>query len=190
MIPTILIRGEITRESMGEAYDELIDYIAALSANPGGVAKDLTLVISTYGGDAFESTAFRELLMEASALHGIFIRAKIYKAYSAGAEIALVAAYREIVRTGLFGLHLGRFAQPLSRILPTEAYNLTGEIDLQVDEDTVQEMIEFEKSSLAWICQRVPSLPEEKLSKLKSTCYLELTPQECLDYGVVHAIRG
>lgn len=188
MIPVILIQGNITRASMSEAFDELCQCVAELAARPLGIARELSLIINSNGGNAPETFAFKDLLIEAATLHGITIRAKIYRAHSGASIIALAATHRTIVRHGTFGFHLGCQNLPLSQIFPVKVEMMYEKRNPSLDDEFVVGLLELKSLSLSWISERVPNLAPAKLRELESTCYLNLTPVECLEYGIVHEI--
>lgn len=99
MKPIILISGELTQERLDEIWREMRRYEELCYPS-----EDIHLVIDSPGGNSFKTLEFLDFLQGIAKSHKLF--AKIYRAGSSAALIALCAERRDIAKDGHLTIHM------------------------------------------------------------------------------------
>ncbi len=173
MNATILLKEYLTKERLEEAWREIERY-GGIAVEVGEML-DLCLVVDSNGGDTSATLNFTERI---AASRGMFFQAKIYRAESAAAFIALRLHNREMVKGGTFTIGLGS-AEIDSGVLITEE---------KVPAHIVEEAKRWRKTVFSLLAKC--GFPEkgERMEKLIAQNWLTLTAEECLASGLVHRI--
>lgn len=167
----ILLRGEINPDLVARFSNDIESWLRANAAS----SEPLTVLISSRGGS---SDCHKKLIDRMEALGRPWV-AKIYIAASAAAEFALSAPVRHIVAHGTFMFHLGRINVELQSAAAG---------GIPWPSTSPDDWAEFQGRVLKLIERNAPGLPPEELQTLRSTSWLDLSPVECLQYGIVHEI--
>lgn len=171
MNATILLQGYLTTNKLQEAQREMAFY-RKIYGNDSS-KPNLSLVIASEGGVAISALAFSD---DMTSLFST--TAKIYRAESAAALIALSAEKREMVRNGIFTISLG-----------------TAEVDsgtLVTPEKVPEQIIEQARLFRKKVFEKLEhsGFPKTGLlmNKLLTQNQLTLTAEECLHLGIVERI--
>lgn len=170
MNATILLAGYLTRDRLNEVWREIERYERLKKTGK----MHLVLVIASEGGEASETIE----LIEQIERVGIRTSAKIYRAESAAALIALSAHEREMVRNGVFTITLGSAEIDSGTLITPE----------KVPPHIIEEAKKFRKK----VFERLEHLGVPKdgplMSKLLTQNHLTLTALECLRLGIINKI--
>lgn len=166
----ILLDGYLTAKRLSDALREIERYFK----EPRGGPLMLTLVLNSQGG---ETAATRELVTHL-AESDCALSAKIYRAESAAAFIALSAETREMVQNGIFRIDLGgQYIASNMLITPERA-----------SDQIVAEAREWRAAVFALLKKRGFPNDGELMTRLLAHNELSLTPKECLEIGLVQRI--
>jgi ATP-dependent protease ClpP protease subunit len=160
----VLIEGSLTRSSLGVARQEIERCVSR--------GQSVTLVIKSDGGKMDASVEFASWLAEMK--NQIRIMAKIYQASSGAALIALAARERRISQAGSFNLHIGALTIESSDI---DESGKVAERLLRLLRSSSDKLFSLLKGS-------APRFPIRKFTTLHAKGKLELTPAECIEYGI------
>lgn len=161
----VLIEGELTKSKLSRIRQE----IAGCAAR----GQSVMLVIKSHGGKLDATLEFLGWLIETK--EQIKVSAKIYVASSAAAMIALAAHERRISSDGEFNLHIGAVTLDTNDICKK-----SGAIS-----ERFQKLLRASHENLfRLVKESAPRLPVGKLCTLDATGVLEITPAECIEYGI------
>ena len=170
LVYPILLDGGLTARRLTEAWREAERYFE----EPRGGPLALVLVLNSEGGDTVATREFMKRFMESDCT----LSAKIYRAESAAAFIALSTAHREIVRDGVFRIHLGgRYIESNMLVTPK-----------RVSDPIVEEAERWRTDVLALLEQCGFPKEGEPWTRLLAHNELALTPARCAELGLVHKI--
>lgn len=134
----------------------------------------ITFVINSSGG---ETAPARELI-ELATRYRCGLSAKIYRAESAAAFIALSAEQREIVRDGSFRIDLGGTYIPSNMLLTKE----------RIPPSTIDEARVWRAAVFSLLEKRGFPQQGKLMARLLARNELSLTAEECLEIGLVQTI--
>lgn len=172
MKPVVLVSGELTPERLDELRREMEQYRDLCF--PG---EEMHLVIDSPGGNslkALEFLGYLEDIARSRALH-----AKIYRAGSAAALIALCARHREIVKSGHLTIHL-----PVITDLSMSKLDEEG----KVPEDTLETARKIRKATFELM--KRAGIPEEgeHIDHLLGNESVTFDAETCLKFGIVERV--
>ena len=165
----VLLCGPLTKSNLESAWQEIIAYQEQTNGGPQSV----TLVINSEG-DGYRALEFVDR-MEKS---GITFSAKIYRANSGAALIAMAAKEREMVAGGELEIHLG------SVTIEANEIDDTG----QVTERLRIFLTAGREKTLALMAKCGFKDQGPHIDTLFATNWLLLTADECLALGIVKRI--
>lgn len=166
----ILLDGYLTAKRLAEAAREMGRYFD----KPRGGPLALTLVLNSPGGETAAARKLVTLITESDCA----LSAKIYRAESAAAFIALSAETREMVLDGTFRIDLGgRYIDSNMLVTPERA-----------SDQIVEEAREWRAAVFAILKQRGFPQDGELMTRLLARNELTLTPEKCLELGLVQKI--
>lgn len=166
----ILLDGYLTEKRLKAAWRE-IDYSRTLS---GTGPPSLVLVINSAGG---EMEAAMETVKRLR-VNGDSFAAKIYRAESAAAYLALCANKSEIVREGVFRLDLGGTYIPSNMLVTDE----------KVAASIVDEAKRWRKAVFTALEKRGFPKTGPLVNRLLTRNELSFTPEQCIRFGLVDRI--
>lgn len=170
MNATILLSGYLTEEKFGEMWRELGIY---QKLAPGELPH-LHLVIDSTGGVA---DAALETVRRIQTL-GFQCSAKIYRAYSAAAFIALSAGERDMVRSGIIEINLGSAEVDSATLITKEKVPAT-----------IIAQARRWRMAMSEVLNKCGFPDDGKyMSRLLAQNRLRLTAEECLALGIVPRI--
>ncbi|GEM_PF-2573498 len=173
MNATILLQGYLTTEKLREAAREMARYRQLYENDSNEPRGELSLVIASEGAVATEALALSDDMKSL-----FFTTAKIYRAESAAALIALAAEKREMVRNGIFTISLGMAEVDSGTLITPE----------KVSDQVIEQAKQFRNK----VFERLEHLGFPKtgplMNKLLTQNQLSLTADECLKLGVVERI--
>lgn len=134
--------------------------------------QSVTLVIKSDGGKMDASLEFVSWLAEMKKR--VKVMAKIYQASSGAALIALATHERRISQNGGFNLHIGAITVESNDI------DQTGKVA-----ERLRSLLRASSERLFGLLnESAPRFPIRKLTTLHARGQLELTPAECVEYGI------
>lgn len=166
----ILLDGYLTAKRLAEVSREIDHYFN----EPRGGPLALTLVLNSQGG---ETSATRELVTRL-AESDCSLSAKIYRAESAAAFIALSAETREMIQNGIFRIDLGGQYIDSNMLVTPE----------RVSDQIVAEAKQWRAAVFALLKKRGFPQNGELMTRLLARNELTLTAEECLKLGIVQRI--
>lgn len=161
----ILVSGTLNRRSLEKIKREI-----------GGCDADspITLVIDSNGGDTAPALEFLEGMNLVKQTHAVTFEARIYRAYSAAAGIALMADRREIDRDGIFEIHIGSITIESNEISE----------DNRIAKRLAEPVRKWHKAVMDRLKLVAPQIPPVLMTRLHATNRLRLKPEECVQYGI------
>ena len=168
MKPVVLFSGPLTNKSLEYAWAEIKEYQARGETEVG-------LIIRSDGGSGSKALDFADKLREL----GVQTWAKIYRAESAAAIIAMAADRREMTKDAVFGVHLGAIAH-----VETSDLGERGEIPTRL----FLEAKRVREGTLALLAKVGLKAPSAVTDILLARNRLTLTAEECLKLGIVERI--
>jgi ATP-dependent protease ClpP protease subunit len=169
----ISVSGQLNKEKILKISQQVDVALHRLSLQ--SEPAELILVVDSCGG--LVNKIFYELIQKIRSTK-IPTAAKIYKAYSASAMLALATTRREIETNGAFCFHDG--SMEISRLDISKDGVLTPAVARNLEE-----MRNLNRSLLV---HNGVKLTDDMVQLLGATGKLELTPQKCLDVGIVSRI--
>lgn len=185
-IPVLLFNRDLKPAKLAAIRSELLHLRTLASASPD--TNKICLVFDSPGGVAEICATFRDELLAAVEADGVEISAKIYRAGSAAAALALVASRREIVSDAELVFHTSCIDLPLAKIFPCTRDRRAAGLENSVEMQAFEDILRIQMTELEWIRSRAPGLPSEKLDTLERTTILRLTPEQARGYGIVHDV--
>lgn len=172
MKPVILISGELTPERLEEIRREMERYRELCF--PG---EEMHLVIDSPGGNSFKTLEFLEHLHAVTKSHELC--AKIYRAGSSAALIALCAHHRDITKDGHLTIHL-----PIIPELPGSQLDSEG----RVPKETLDTVAHIRRKTFELMKQA--GVPEEgdHIDYLLGNESVTFDAETCLQFGIVERI--
>lgn len=172
MKPIILVSGELTPDKISEMQREMERYCALCYPN-----EKIHLVIDSPGGNSFKTLQFLEQVQ--AVAKNRLLCAKIYRAGSSAALIALCAEHREITKGGHLTIHL-----PSTCEIPFSQLDSEGRVPketLETGRDIRKKTFELMKKS---------GIPEEgpHIDHLLGNESVTFDAETCLRFGIVERI--
>src|SRR3989338_5291353 len=167
---TILLKEYLTRERLANAGREIEQY----ENHRGSGSEEMCLVIDSMGCNAVAAMEFAERIGSGRTRFG----AKIYRADSAAALIALAAARREIVAQGILTLNLGSAEIPSNMLLTPE----------KVPAHIIEEAKRFREKVFALLTKAGFPDSGPLMEKLLVQNELTLGATDCLELGIVERV--
>ena len=172
----VLIDGYLDRERLNRAKCEINDIITTVSTLE--IKRELTLVISSDGGDMGPCIDFVNWLKKDAINNFSNVVAKIYTASSGAALIALTTTIRTISTYGVFGLHIGSIKVEASDV------DANGVLDKRL----AKLLKESRKKIFQLLDKAGISLSPEILSRLDAAGQFIFSPEECVETGICSKI--
>ncbi len=168
MNTTILLQGYLTKKRLGAIENEMARYV-----EDGDILCLPIFVITSEGGDTEETLAFLTRIER----YGGF-NAKIYRAESTAALIALSAMEREMVRDGIFIVDLGSAEIDSGTLITPE----------KVSAHIIEQAKKWRDAVFSALGEYDFSQKDYLMKKLIAQNRLALTPEECLGLGIVQRV--
>ncbi len=168
----VLLKDYLTKERLDEAWWEIERYKKI--AEGLGETVNLCLVIDSVGGETEATLKFTERVLASTSL----LYAKVYRAESAAALIAMRMHEREIVRDGVFTVNLGSVEIDSGSLITEE----------KVPKHIIEQAKKWREAVFSVLGKGNFSQQGYLMEKLIAKNNLTLTADECLELKLVHRI--